>query len=179
MVHAAAARITLVLFDVDGVLTDGKILLHADGGESKTFDIKDGTAIVWALRAGLKVGFLSARQSAATSQRAAQLGVTLVRQGAAGKLDEYLKIAGELGIDDGQVAYMGDDVLDLPVLSRVGLSAAPADAVGDVRSRVHWVSARRGGDGAARELIELILRAQSAWDPLLASYLAEPASQRA
>lgn len=179
MVHAAAARITLVLFDVDGVLTDGKILLHADGGETKTFDIKDGTAIVLALRAGLKVGFLSARQSAATSQRAAQLGVTLVRQGAAGKLDEYLKIVGELGIDDGQVAYMGDDVLDLPVLGRVGLSAAPADAVGDVRSRVHWVSARRGGDGAARELIELILRAQSAWDPLLASYLAEPASQRA
>jgi 3-deoxy-D-manno-octulosonate 8-phosphate phosphatase (KDO 8-P phosphatase) len=179
MVHAAAARIKLILFDVDGVLTDGKILLHPDGAESKVFDIKDGTAIVWAQRTGLKVGFLSARQSASTAQRAAQLGVTLLRQGVAGKLDEYGKIVGELAIADAQVAYMGDDLLDLPVLGRVGLSAAPSDAAGEVRSRVHWVSASRGGDGAARELIELILRAQNAWDPLLAAYLAEPASQRA
>jgi 3-deoxy-D-manno-octulosonate 8-phosphate phosphatase (KDO 8-P phosphatase) len=178
MVHAAAARITLILFDVDGVLTDGKILLHPDGTESKTFDIKDGTAIVWAQRAGLTVGFLSARLSTATTQRAAQLGVTLLRQGVSGKLDEYAKITSELAIDDAQVAYMGDDVLDLPVLSRVGLSAAPADAVDDVRARVHWVSGRRGGDGAARELIELILRARHEWDPLLASYLAQPTSQR-
>jgi 3-deoxy-D-manno-octulosonate 8-phosphate phosphatase (KDO 8-P phosphatase) len=178
MVHAAAARITLVLFDVDGVLTDGKILLHSDGTESKTFDIKDGTAIVWALRAGLKVGFLSARQSAATAQRAAQLGVTLLRQGVASKLDEYLKVVDELAIANEQIAYMGDDLLDLPVLSRVGLSAAPADAAEEVRARVHWVSARRGGDGAARELLELILRARHAWDPLLTSYLAEHTSQR-
>ena len=178
MVHAAAARITLVLFDVDGVLTDGKILLHPDGGESKTFDIKDGTAIVWAQRAGLTVGFLSARQSASTAQRAAQLGVTLLRQGVSGKLEEYEKIVDELGVAEEQIAYMGDDLLDLPVLNRVGLSAAPADAADAVRGRVHWVSTRRGGDGAARELIELILRATNAWDPLLASYSAEPESQR-
>jgi 3-deoxy-D-manno-octulosonate 8-phosphate phosphatase (KDO 8-P phosphatase) len=178
MVHAAAARITLILFDVDGVLTDGKILLHPDGTESKTFDIKDGTAIVWAQRTGLTVGFLSARLSAATTQRAAQLGVTLLRQGVSSKLDEYVKITSELAIEDAQVAYMGDDVLDLPVLSRVGLAASPADAADDVRARVHWISARRGGDGAARELIELILRARHAWDPLLASYLAEPTGQR-
>jgi 3-deoxy-D-manno-octulosonate 8-phosphate phosphatase (KDO 8-P phosphatase) len=179
MVHAAAARITLVLFDVDGVLTDGKILLHADGTESKTFDIKDGSAIVWAQRAGLTVGFLSARLSAATAQRAAQLGVTLVRQGVAGKLDEYLRIVDEHGLTDEQVAYMGDDLLDLPVLGRVGLSTAPADAADAVRARVHWTSARRGGDGAARELIEMILRAQGTWDPLLAAYLAEPARRGA
>src|SRR6266576_1944901 len=95
MVQAAAARITLVLFDVDGVLTDGKILLHPDGSESKTFDIKDGTAIVWAQRAGLTVGFLSARTSACTSTRAAQLGITLVRQGVASKLDAYEAILRE------------------------------------------------------------------------------------
>ncbi|MBZ5556901.1 MAG: HAD hydrolase family protein [Acidobacteriia bacterium] len=177
MVHAAA-RIKVILFDVDGVLTDGKVLLHADGTESKVFDIKDGTAIVWAQRAGLTVGFLSARLSAATAQRAAQLGVTLVRQGVAGKLDEYLKIVDELAIANEQIAYMGDDLLDLPVLGRVGLSAAPADAAEDVRARADWVSTRRGGDGAARELVELILRAQNAWDPLLASYLTEPASRR-
>ena len=172
-VEARAARIRLVLFDVDGVLTDGKVLLHHDGTESKTFDIKDGTAIVWAIRCGLTVGLLSARTSAATSQRAAQLGVTLVRQGVASKLDSFDEILAELQIDDEQVAYMGDDVLDLPVLARAGLAAAPCDAVDDVRARVHWVSAARGGDGAARELVERILRAQHKWDSLLASYLNE------
>jgi 3-deoxy-D-manno-octulosonate 8-phosphate phosphatase (KDO 8-P phosphatase) len=166
-----AAKIKLLLFDVDGVLTDGKILLHADGSESKTFDIKDGTGIVWAQRAGLIVGILSARTSAATSQRAAQLGITLLHQGVKSKLDTYDQIADSLLLEDEQVAYMGDDVLDLPVLVRVGLAAAPADAVEAVRSRVHWVSRCQGGAGAARELIELILRAQGRWDPLVASYL--------
>jgi 3-deoxy-D-manno-octulosonate 8-phosphate phosphatase (KDO 8-P phosphatase) len=168
-----ASRIALVLFDVDGVLTDGKILLHADGSESKVFDIKDGTAIVWAQRAGLTIGLLSARTSVATAQRAAQLGVSLVHQGVASKLDAYEQILRELSLGDDQVAYMGDDVLDLPVLGRVGLSAAPADAVDDVRSRVHWVSAQKGGNGAARELIELVLRSQDRWDPIVASFLTE------
>jgi len=167
-----ASAITLVVFDVDGVLTDGKILLHADGTESKQFDIKDGTAIVWAQRSGLTVGLLSARTSAATAQRAAQLGVTLVHQGVPSKLEMYDRIAADAGVSDDQIAYMGDDVLDLPVLGRVGLAAAPCDAAADVRSRVHWVSRARGGDGAARDLIELILRAQGKWEGLLASYLA-------
>jgi 3-deoxy-D-manno-octulosonate 8-phosphate phosphatase (KDO 8-P phosphatase) len=168
-----AAKIRLVLFDVDGVLTDGKILVHADGTESKQFDIKDGSAIVWAMRLGIQVGFLSARSSAATSQRAAQLGITLVHQGVASKLETYEQIADSLMLDDDQIAYMGDDILDLPVLSRAGLAAAPADAADDVRQRVHWVTRARGGDGAARELIELILRAQEKWEPLVAAYLAE------
>jgi len=168
-----AARIKLLLFDVDGVLTDGKILLHADGAESKQFDIKDGTAIVWAQRAGLTVGFLSARTSAATALRAAQLGVALVRQGVASKLEAYEEILREQALRDEEAAYMGDDVLDLPVLGRVGLSAAPADAVDDVRTRVHWVSARPGGHGAARELIELILREQGRWEAIVAAYLRE------
>ena len=171
--HNPAAAIKLVLFDVDGVLTDGKILLHADGTESKQFDIRDGTAIVWALRLGLTVGFLSARMSASTSQRAAQLGVTLVHQGVPSKLETYEQIVDALLIEHEQVAYMGDDVLDLPVLMRVGLSAAPADAAPDVRSRVRWVSQSRGGDGAARELIEMVIKAQDKWDGLVASYLAE------
>jgi 3-deoxy-D-manno-octulosonate 8-phosphate phosphatase (KDO 8-P phosphatase) len=178
-IHARAAKIRLVLFDVDGVLTDGKLLLHADGTESKQFDIKDGTAIVWALRLGFTVGFLSARMSAATSQRAAQLGVTLVHQGVASKLETYEQIVDVLLMEDEQVAYMGDDVLDLPVLARVGLAAAPADAAGDVRSRVHWVSARRGGDGAARELIEIVLRAQNKWEGILAMYLPVGQGQQA
>jgi 3-deoxy-D-manno-octulosonate 8-phosphate phosphatase (KDO 8-P phosphatase) len=171
-----AARIKLLLFDVDGVLTDGKILLHADGTESKQFDIKDGTAIVWALRSGLTVGLLSARSSAATAQRAAQLGVTLVHQGVANKLDAFVQIVEDLGVSDDQAAYMGDDVLDLPVLARVGLAASPCDAADAVRSRVHWVSRARGGDGAARDLIELVLRAQDKWDGLLLSYIADDRS---
>jgi 3-deoxy-D-manno-octulosonate 8-phosphate phosphatase (KDO 8-P phosphatase) len=169
----AAAGIKLLLFDVDGVLTDGKILLHADGTESKQFDIKDGTAIVWAQRAGLLVGFLSARTSASTAQRAAQLGVAIVHQGVANKLDAYEKILADHGLTSGEVAYMGDDVLDLPVLSRVALAAAPVDAVEEVRARVAWVATARGGDGAARELIERVLRAQGRWDDLMASYTAD------
>jgi 3-deoxy-D-manno-octulosonate 8-phosphate phosphatase (KDO 8-P phosphatase) len=176
---AKAAKIKLVLFDVDGVLTDGKIMLHADGSESKLFDIKDGTAIVWAQRLGLTVGFLSARTSIATAQRAAQLGITLVHQGVRSKLEAYDQIADSLLLDDEQIAYMGDDILDLPVLSRVGLAAAPADAADDVRARVHWVSDARGGSGAARELIQLILRAQDKWDSIVATYMAEVQDQQA
>src|SRR4051794_41627668 len=100
--------------------------MHADGTESKVFDIKDGTAIVWAMRLGLTVGFLSARSSASTAQRAAQLGVTLVHQGVSSKLETYDQIVDALLLDDEQVAYMGDDVLDLAVLARVGLATAPA-----------------------------------------------------
>lgn len=177
-VEAKAVRIRLLLFDVDGVLTDGKILLHADGTESKRFDIKDGTAIVWAQRAGLTVGFLSARSSAATAQRAAQLGVTLVSQGVPSKLEAYEALLRQLGLHDEQVAYMGDDVLDLPVLGHVGLSAAPRDAVDEVRTRVDWVGTAKGGDGAARELIELVLKAQEKWSALLASYTAEDAIKK-
>ena len=173
-----AAKIKLVLFDVDGVLTDGTILMHADGSESKTFDIKDGTGIVWALRQGLTVGFLSARSSAATAQRAAQLGVTLVHQGVRSKLDTYDQIVDGLILEDDQTAYMGDDLLDLPVLSRVGLATAPADAADEVRSRVHWVTHAKGGSGAARELIEMILRAQGRWEALLATYVTEAQDQQ-
>jgi 3-deoxy-D-manno-octulosonate 8-phosphate phosphatase (KDO 8-P phosphatase) len=171
--EAKAAKIRLVLFDVDGVLTDGKVVIHADATESKTFDIKDGIAMVWGQRAGLTVGLLSARQSATTPHRAAQLGITLVRQGVPNKLDAYDQILSELGLADPQVAYMGDDIVDLAVLGRVGLSTAPADAVAEVRARVDWVSTRIGGDGAARELLEMILRAQGRWEPLVAAYADE------
>ena len=186
-VQALARPIRLLLFDVDGVLTNGTILIHADGRESKQFDIRDGTGIVLAERAGLRVGLLSARHSAATAERASQLRIPIVRQGAIDKLETYRDIIASESVHDDQVAYMGDDVLDLPVLSRAGLAAAPSDAADEVRARVHWVSRARGGDGAARDLVERILRAQNKWDELLASYLGEsqattpqaPTSQRA
>jgi 3-deoxy-D-manno-octulosonate 8-phosphate phosphatase (KDO 8-P phosphatase) len=167
---AKAGRIRLLLFDVDGVLTDGTVIMHADGSESKGFNIRDGAAIVFAQRAGLTVGLLSARSSGATAHRAAQLAVRIVEQGVRSKLKAYEQIARDARLGDDEIAYMGDDLLDLPVLGRVGLSAAPADAAAEVRGRVDWVSAQAGGRGAVRELIELILRAQQRWDDVLRQY---------
>jgi 3-deoxy-D-manno-octulosonate 8-phosphate phosphatase (KDO 8-P phosphatase) len=174
-IQTKAALVKLLLFDVDGVLTDGKILLHPDGTESKRFDIKDGTALVWAQRAGLKVGVLSARTSAATAQRAAQLGITIVYQGVPSKIEAYDEILRQQQLADAETAYMGDDLLDLPVIARVGLSACPSDAVEEVRSRVDFVSGATGGDGAARELVELVLKAQGRWEALLAAYTGQEA----
>ena len=169
-VQAKASAVRLLLFDVDGVLTDGAVLMHADGSESKSFHIRDGAALVWAQRAGLSVGFLSARTSGATAQRAAQLGIRIVSQGVAHKADAYESICRQAGLEDSAVAFMGDDLLDLPVLSRVGLSAAPADAAPEVRASVDWVSPSGGGRGAARELIELVLRAQGRWNDVVQQY---------
>ena len=115
-----ARRIKLLLFDVDGVLTDGRVTIHADGTESKSFGIRDGIAMVWAQRAGIRVGLLSARLSATTPHRAAQLGITLVYHGVSSKLETYDKILADLGLTDEDVAYMGDDVVDLAVLMRAG-----------------------------------------------------------
>jgi 3-deoxy-D-manno-octulosonate 8-phosphate phosphatase (KDO 8-P phosphatase) len=170
---AKAARIKLLLLDVDGVLTDGAVVIFGDGSESKRFHIRDGIALVWTQRAGITVGLLSARQSPTTAQRAAQLGITLIHQGVASKINTYDQIVGDMVLSDEEVAYMGDDIVDLAVLARAGLSAAPSDAVPEVRSRVDFVSARQGGDGAVRELVEMILRAQGHWDPLVAAYESE------
>jgi 3-deoxy-D-manno-octulosonate 8-phosphate phosphatase (KDO 8-P phosphatase) len=169
-VQDRARRIRLLLFDVDGVLTDGVVVMHADGSESKGFHIKDGAAIVWAQRAGVPVGLLSARSSGATTHRAAQLAVRIVHQGVTSKLSAFEQILATSGLTEEAVSYMGDDLLDLPVLDRVGLSAAPADAAHEVRSAVHWVSAAAGGRGAVRELIELVLRVQGRWDSVVAEH---------
>jgi 3-deoxy-D-manno-octulosonate 8-phosphate phosphatase (KDO 8-P phosphatase) len=164
-------RVRLLLFDVDGVLTDGTILLHADGSESKMFHIRDGAAIVWAQRAGMQVGLLSARTSDATARRAQQLGISMVMQGRTDKLAGYEEIRRQTGLEDTEIAYMGDDLQDLPVLRRVGFSAAPADAPRDVRDHVRWVSRNGGGHGAVREMIEHVLQAQGTWAGAIADFL--------
>jgi 3-deoxy-D-manno-octulosonate 8-phosphate phosphatase (KDO 8-P phosphatase) len=169
--HARARRLRLILLDVDGVLTDGTVVIHSAGGESKSFHIRDGAAIVWASREGLEIGLLSGRPSKATSRRATELGIALVVQPGPDKLRSYKDIVAGRGLDDHEIGYMADDLLDLPVLDRVGLSAAPADAVDEVRARVHWTSRYRGGQGAVRELIELVLRAQGKWDHVLQRFL--------
>jgi 3-deoxy-D-manno-octulosonate 8-phosphate phosphatase (KDO 8-P phosphatase) len=166
-----ARNVRLVLLDVDGVLTDGTVAVHGSGTEAKNFSIRDGAAVVWAQRNGLQVGFLSGRPSPATARRAAELGVSLVVQGDTNKGAAYSNILSSHTLTDDQVAYMGDDLLDLPVLKRVGLATAPADAVDEVRSRVHWVSRHGGGRGAVRELIELVARARGQWDPFVESFL--------
>ena len=162
----------LLLFDVDGVLTDGTILVHGDGTESKHFNIKDGAAMVWAQKAGLRIGLLSARSADATAIRAAQLGLTIVVQGAANKLAGYERILADHGLTDAEVGYMGDDLQDLPVLRRAGFSAAPADAAAEVRTSVQWISPSGGGHGAARECIEHVLRAQGAWAAATSDFFA-------
>jgi 3-deoxy-D-manno-octulosonate 8-phosphate phosphatase (KDO 8-P phosphatase) len=169
---AGRARQTrLVLLDVDGVLTDGAIHVGADGSEFKSFFIRDGAALVWARRAGLEVGLLSGRPSQATAQRAAELGLTIVVQTGPDKRQAYDDLLERHGFERDEVAYMGDDLLDLPIFSRAGLAAAPADAADEVRARAHWVSRYPGGRGAVREFIEVVLRARGEWDALVAAHL--------
>jgi 3-deoxy-D-manno-octulosonate 8-phosphate phosphatase (KDO 8-P phosphatase) len=163
--------IKLLLFDVDGVLTDGTILVHPDGSETKQFHIRDGAAIVVAQRAGLTVALLSGRTAPATTHRARQLGITHVIQGASDKVAAYEDLLRATGVTDAQVAYMGDDLPDLPVLQRVGFSAAPADAPRVIREHVSWVSSQPGGSGAVRELIERIMDAQGLWTPAVDAFL--------
>ncbi len=166
-----AKRVRLLLLDVDGVLTDGTVSIDSSGGESKHFFIRDGISLIWARRSGLNVGLLSGRSSATTTRRAAELGIPIVSQGGSDKRIGYAEILAAHGYTDEDVAYMADDVLDLPVLGRVGLSTAPADAVDEVRSRVHWISRHAGGRGAVRELVEVVLQAQGHWQGIVDAFL--------
>lgn len=169
--HRDLSTLRLLLFDVDGVLTDGSILVNADGTESKQFNIRDGAALVWARRSGLMIGLLSARSADATAVRAMQLGIEIVLQGAGNKLIGYEQILRDTQLKDSQVAYMGDDLQDLPVLRRAAFSAAPADAAPEVREAVHWISHAGGGHGAVRELIEHVLRERGEWRAAVGDYL--------
>lgn len=162
-----AKAVRLILLDVDGVLTDGSVILGSDGHEAKAFSIRDGAGLVVAQRAGLQVGLLSGRPSAATTRRAAELGIAIVAQGGENKREPFDRILSETGLQDAHVAYMGDDLLDLPLLGRAGLAAAPADAVPEALERAHWVSRFPGGRGAVRDLVELVLRAQGRWDEII------------
>jgi 3-deoxy-D-manno-octulosonate 8-phosphate phosphatase (KDO 8-P phosphatase) len=152
------------LFDVDGVMTDGTVSITANGDEAKTFSIRDGAALVWAQRAGFEVAILSGRPSQATTRRAAELGIKRVLQGPPNKKHAYEGLLRDGGYSDQEVAYMGDDWLDLVILDRVGLATAPADATKEVRQRVHWVSKFPGGRGAVRDLIEMMLKVHRRWD---------------
>lgn len=163
--------IQLLLMDVDGTLTDGRLRYSADWVESKSFDVMDGFGIQLLHSCGLKTGIVTGRKSHIVTERARELEIGIVFQGPFRKdkiLDEILK---QHNLEERQVAFIGDDLFDLPLLLRVGFSAAPADARPEVRERVHFVSQYGGGRGAVREIIELILKVQGHWDNILHKFL--------
>lgn len=163
--------IKLLILDVDGVMTDGRIIFDSNGVESKFFNVKDGHGIKMVQRAGIEVAIISGRKSQVAANRAVELGIDRVRQGALDKLGPYLEMLAETGLSDSQVAFMGDDVIDIPVMRRVGFAAAPADAVDDVFPHVQFTARNRGGWGAVRELCDLLLKGQGGWEEAMARYL--------
>jgi 3-deoxy-D-manno-octulosonate 8-phosphate phosphatase (KDO 8-P phosphatase) len=163
-------NIRLLILDVDGVMTDGRIVFDSNGVETKFFNVKDGHGIKMVQRAGVEVAIISGRKSQVVANRAAELGIARLFQGALDKLGPYQEILAATGLDDSQVAYMGDDIIDLPVMRRVGFAAAPADAVAEVLPHAHFVTSNRGGWGAVRELCDLLLKEQGSWDEITARY---------
>jgi 3-deoxy-D-manno-octulosonate 8-phosphate phosphatase (KDO 8-P phosphatase) len=158
----------LLLSDVDGVLSDGTLLLLDDGREAHAFHVRDGLAIVLAHQAGLRTGLLSGRASPAVARRAAELGMAVVRQDVRDKGAALREILDRERLAPHEVAYIGDDLNDLPVMEQVGLSAAPADAPFEVRSCAFMVMSAPGGRGCLREFVEAILRARGDWERVIA-----------
>ncbi|MCW8859134.1 MAG: HAD-IIIA family hydrolase [Deltaproteobacteria bacterium] len=167
------AGIKLLLLDVDGVLTDGRIIYDNQGNELKAFDVKDGHGLKMLQRAGIKIGIITGRSSMVVERRAKELGIDILYQGALRKLEPYLDILAEQRLTDDQVAYIGDDVVDLPILRRVGFSATVADAIPQVFPLVDFVTERPGGRGAVREICDLLLKASGKWDEMTARYFEE------
>jgi 3-deoxy-D-manno-octulosonate 8-phosphate phosphatase (KDO 8-P phosphatase) len=163
--RARAARIQLLVLDVDGVLTDGRLHFGSAGEETKVFHVRDGLAMVAARSAGLGIAVISGRASPAVSRRMAELGVADVHQGVTDKAEVLAGIRSRLGLERADIAVMGDDLNDLPLMRDAGLALAPSDAVPEVRRSSHWVSRRSGGSGAVREAIEMLLKARKAWPP--------------
>jgi 3-deoxy-D-manno-octulosonate 8-phosphate phosphatase (KDO 8-P phosphatase) len=162
--------IELLVLDVDGVLTDGKIVLTPQGDEVKSFHAKDGAGMKYWKRTGRKLAIISGRNSPAVARRAKELDVDAVRLGAKNKLPAYLEILAELGVGEAQAAVMGDDLVDLPMMHRCGLALAPADAADEVRAAAAHVTRLPGGCGCVREAIETILRRAGAWEQIMARY---------
>jgi len=165
------AEIELLVLDVDGVLTDGTIVIDADGRESKFFNLLDGHGIRMWRKAGLKVAFLSGRSSEPTKYRAEQLEIDYCIQDCLDKLPVIEKLLEQLGLSANKIAYIGDDLLDLPVIRYAGFGVAVANAVDEVKQYADYVTTRRGGNGAVREVIEYILKNSGRWQELMKKYL--------
>jgi 3-deoxy-D-manno-octulosonate 8-phosphate phosphatase (KDO 8-P phosphatase) len=173
-VQERAARIKLLLMDCDGVLTDGRIWLFDNGDEQKGFHTRDGLGIELWHRAGMKSGIISGRKSRAVERRAQGLGISFVVQGVVEKVQAFSETLGKARMTNEEVAFIGDDLNDIPLMLRSGLGVAVADAAVEARERAHYVTIAAGGYGAVREVIELILKAQGRWDQLTADYTDKP-----
>lgn len=170
MDHKLSA-VKLLALDVDGVLTDGSINISNEGELFKAFNAKDGMGISCALRSGVQIAIVTGRKSKIIHNRAQELGIELLREGVKDKFAEMQRLCQELGLSKQQVAYMGDDLNDLPAFRAAGTAFAPDDAVGEVKAAADFVTAAAGGHGAVREAVERILRAQGVWEDIVTSYL--------
>ena len=167
-----AARVTLLLLDVDGVLTDGTLVYGADGEEAKAFYVRDGHGIKLLQRVGIAVGIVTARRSVGVATRARELGIELVYQAASDKVAVWRAICDERRLTPEETAYVGDDIQDVPLLRQVGFAAAVADAEVCVLEVAHYITGRPGGFGAVRDIADFILHARGAWETATAEYLA-------
>ncbi|HEX8493144.1 MAG TPA: HAD hydrolase family protein [Pyrinomonadaceae bacterium] len=170
-IEKRASRIKLLLMDCDGVLTDGRITLVSDTDEQKSFHTRDGHGLVLLHRAGLRSGIISGNVSLAVERRARDLGIAYVRQGTWNKIVEFEEVLAAAGAEDVETAYIGDDVTDIPLMQRVGLAVAVADATEETRAVAHYVTQLPGGFGAVREVTDLILKAQGRWAELMRKYI--------
>lgn len=166
-INARAQSIKLVLMDCDGVLTDGRLWLNADGDEQKAFHARDGQGISLLHKAGLQTGIITGRTSRAVDRRAQDLKIQYVRQYAKDKIKALEEILADAGVSANECAYIGDDVGDIPVMHRVRFAVAVGDAVDETKKAAHYTTAREGGQGAVREVCDLILKAQGRWDELM------------
>ena len=170
-----AKKVRLFLVDVDGVLTDGGIVYDGGGREIKRFHVRDGHGIKMLQRAGVEVGIITGRTSEVVAFRARELGVSLVRQGTWDKVSAWREILAEKGFLPEETAYVGDDIVDVPLMRQVGFAAAVADAESYVLDAADFVSTRPGGHGAVREIIEFVLRSSGAWEKIASKYFADGA----
>ena len=166
-----AADIRLIVSDVDGVWTDGKIIYVGDVRETKEFNVKDGLGVKLAQKAGIPVALVTSRRSSALERRAGELGIIELHQGAASKLEETENLLRRLGLTFDQILYVGDDLPDLGPMSRAAISAAPSDAASEVLAAATWKLSARGGQGAFRELVERLLRERGDWNAILEGFL--------
>jgi 3-deoxy-D-manno-octulosonate 8-phosphate phosphatase (KDO 8-P phosphatase) len=162
--EAIARNIKLLILDVDGVLTDGGIILDNEGNELKRFYVRDGHGVRMLIRAGIRVAIITGRVSDVVARRAKEMGVTDVYQGIFKKSKVYEDLLRRYNLRDEEVAFMGDDVVDIEILKRAGLAAVPADADDEAKAHAHFISTKEGGKGAVRELIDLILKSSGLWD---------------
>lgn len=171
-IYQQAKAIKLVIFDVDGVLTDGRLFIGDDGQEYKAFHSRDGLGMTMLQRTGVTIGIITARQSNVVKVRMESLNINHLYQGQQQKRPAYEQMLQQLQLTPTQVAYVGDDLIDLPIMTRVGLSVAVADAHPLVKQQAHWITPNPGGAGAARDLCELIMHAQGQFSALIDDYLA-------